>query len=349
MTATRVLYLVQQLPTLQNRVYRSAIEAKSCPLGDVRLIEDLRTGLVYNDAFRPELIKYDSNYNNEQATSPFFRQHLQTVAHIVARYLGRTGIVEIGCGKGFFLEMLAADGVEVIGFDPAYEGENPRVRKEHFQSRQAGPCEGLVLRHVLEHIQNPMEFLFKLKETSNAGAIYIEVPCFDWICQNRAWFDIFYEHVNYFRLSDFNRMFGRVQIAETSFGGQYLSIVADLRTLREPKFSSEDRVQFPPDFTASLVPRSMHRSAVWGAGSKGVIFALLMERRGAKPDFVIDINPAKQGQYLPATGLRVSSPSDTLKNLEDGATIFVMNRNYLAEIREMSLNRFEYVPVDESV
>ena len=70
---------------------------------------------------------------------------------------------------------------------------------------------GFLLRHVLEHIPNPFEFLLRLKEANGRkGRIYIEVPCFDWICEHCAWFDIFYEHVNCCRISDFYRMFGSV-------------------------------------------------------------------------------------------------------------------------------------------
>jgi len=347
MKGGQLLYEVAQLPTLQNRVYGSKLEARTCLKGDVRLIEDPRTGLVYNETFRPELMLYDAGYNNEQAISPYFQAHLRTMSKIVGQHLGRKGIVEIGCGKGYFLEMLTADGFDVIGFDPTYDGHNPRVRKEYFKSIHGSRCDGFVLRHVLEHIQNPVEFLFTLKEENdNAGKIYIEVPCFDWICLHGAWFDIFYEHVNYFRLSDFYRMFGTLEVAERSFGGQYLSIVADLRRLRRPEIDAADRVNFPDNFAASLRPHGTGPTAIWGARSKGVIFALLMERLGVEFNFVIDINFAKQGRYLPGTGLRISSPTEALKQLEEHMIIYVMNSNYLSEIKELSQNRFVYVTVD---
>jgi effector-binding domain-containing protein len=63
-------------------------------------------------------------------------------------------------------------------------------------------------------------------------------------------------------------------------------------------------------------------------------------------DIVIDINPAKQGKYLPASGLQVKSPEVALKMLPHGSTIFVMNSNYLPEIKQMSNNLFNYVSVD---
>ncbi len=54
-----------------------------CPRGDIRIIEDKKTGLIYNDAFRSDLMCYDANYNNEQANSPFFQKHLDTVKEII--------------------------------------------------------------------------------------------------------------------------------------------------------------------------------------------------------------------------------------------------------------------------
>ena len=45
MQSERVLYKVDQLPIFQNRMYDTEAEAKTCPKGDVRLVESLKTGL----------------------------------------------------------------------------------------------------------------------------------------------------------------------------------------------------------------------------------------------------------------------------------------------------------------
>ena len=39
----------------------------------------------------------------------------------------------------------------------------------------------VVLRHVLEHIPKPYEFLLLLKSVFKKSKIYIEVPEFNWI------------------------------------------------------------------------------------------------------------------------------------------------------------------------
>lgn len=347
---TRELYRVEQLPVFQNRMYDTALEARNCPKGDVHLVEDQVTGLVHNLAFHPELMVYDKHYQNEQAVSPLFQEHLESAATLIEQWMGRKRLVEVGCGKGYFLEMLLAKGFDVTGFDPAYEGNNPRVQRKYFASGVIDVAEGLILRHVLEHIPNPYDFLRLLSDANGGrGKIYIEVPCFDWICRHRAWFDVFYEHVNYLRLSDFKRFFGQVIDSGRLFGGQYLYVIAELSSLRPPKIDADDAIEFPHDFTrriAEPLPKGANPSAIWGGASKGVIFALLKERAGSPVTQVIDINPAKQGKYLAATGLRVQSPAEALAELPKGSTIYVMNPNYLEEIQQMSHHAYHYVTID---
>ncbi len=344
------LYEQKGFPVLQNRTYDTPEEARNCQTGDILLVEDAETGIVHNKAFDPALIEYDSSYQNEQAHSRVFERHLADVGEIVERFLGKSRIVEVGCGKGFFLGMLEQKGFDIIGFDPAYEGDNPRIRKCYFQEGSRICANGIILRHVLEHIPDPYAFLESMKRANGGGGtIYIEVPCLEWILEHRAWFDIYYEHVNYFRISDFHRMFGKVAYAAHTFGGQYISLVADLGSLRRPHRDPGDAVAFPEDFlhTAAVNDgKDGARAAIWGASSKGVIFALLKSRLGQPIETVIDINPAKQGRYLPVTGLLVQSPEEALADFPAGGTIHVMNSNYLEEIRAMTGDRYNYVLVD---
>jgi SAM-dependent methyltransferase len=350
----REVYRAEQLPVLQNRMFASAAAARACARGDVVLVQSAETGLVFNRAFRPELVEYDADYQNEQGLSAAFARHLDAVLGVMRRQFAGASLLEVGCGKGLFLERLLDAGFDVTGLDPTYEGTNPRVIREFFTPEVGIRAEGLVLRHVLEHVPDPVAFLAGLREANGGrGTIYIEVPCLDWIAANHAWFDIFYEHVNYFRRADFARMFGTVHEAGHSFAGQYLYVVADLATLRAPRRPADDVFSLPPGFlTAIEESRDRLRAggsaaqAIWGGASKGVIFALLMERAGARIDTVVDINPAKQGRYLAATGLRVQSPDEAMAHLPDGADVFVMNSNYRDEIEALTAHRFNCVAIE---
>jgi SAM-dependent methyltransferase len=351
---TRELLRAERLPVLQNRTYATASAALASAVGNLVLMQSSKTGLVFNSAFDPRLLRYDSDYQNEQACSPAFRRHLSDVETRIAPYFKGKRLIEVGCGKGYFLEYLQSMGYAVTGIDPAYDGDNIDIIRAPFEAGLGLSADAIVLRHVLEHIPDPMSFLAELGQVNRGrGMIYVEVPCFDWILAHRAWFDIYYEHVNYFRASDLQQMFGRVLDCGTVFGGQYLYVIADLASLRLPRFDSTRQVEMPADFmsgietaAAAIRRNGNRRNAVWGAASKGVIFSVYLQRAGISLDEAIDINPAKQGRFLACTGLRVSSPVDADTRLSDKDNVFVMNSNYLDEIVAQSRQRFTYLTVD---
>jgi hypothetical protein len=200
----------------------------------------------------------------------------------------------------------------------------------------------------LEHIAKPREFLAEIARANNqTGLIYIEVPCFDWICDNNAWFDIYYEHVNYFTLRDFENIFGRVVSSGHIFGGQYIYVVADLASIRPTgnvSIISSDSIRAPL-FERPAFDGSGRKQVVWGGSSKGVIFSMLMMRHGCQIDCLVDINPAKQNRFVPVTGLEVFSPEQFSRDFSDGDVIYIANPNYANEIKEMTQNRFNYVEI----
>lgn len=354
MTHLRELYRADQLPVLQNRLFSTSRDAKKCIKGDVVLVQDMKTGLIYNHAFKPELVRYDNTYQNEQGVSSMFRAHLRNVSDIIGKYFQSNTLIEVGCGKGFFLEHLKVLGFDITGIDPAYEGANTSIIKDYFTPEIGLQADGIILRHVLEHVQNPVGFLANIHESNGGkGNIYIEVPCFDWICNSKTWFDIFYEHVNYFRINDFNKIFGCVYESGYLFGGQYIYVLADLSTLTKPTFSKIDHFNFPRDFLSSVynLSKSIKNSEnkeviVWGGSSKGVIFTIFMEREGAHVDYVVDINNLKQGKYLAVTGIKVNKPEDVLVDTSPEANIIVMNSNYLEEIKRITNYKYKYIPVE---
>lgn len=139
------------------------------------------------------------------------------------------------------------------GFDPAYEGNHPAIEPRQFDPLAGLTAKGLVLRHVLEHLQATIEFLQQSRDANGgSGLIYIEVPCLEWICQRREWFDISYKYINCFRQSDFRRLFGEVRAAGDLFGGQYQYVVAELASLRRPAGEYRDAFHLPDGFLSSL-------------------------------------------------------------------------------------------------
>jgi hypothetical protein len=72
---------------------------------------------------------------------------------------------------------------------------------------------------------------------------------------------------------------------------------------------------------------------VWGAGSKGVMFLNHVQNRNGV-EYVVDINPQKQGMFVAGTGQQIVSPQ--FLQLYRPDVIVVMNVIYQKEIQEVT-------------
>ncbi|MEY8214239.1 MAG: hypothetical protein RPR97_07110, partial [Colwellia sp.] len=70
--------------------------------------------------------------------------------------------------------------------------------------------------------------------------------------------------------------------------------------------------------------------ALWGAGAKGATLANLVDADQQLFDCVIDINPNKQGCFIPGAGHTIISPNEL--NVREITTAILMNPNYREEI-----------------
>jgi tRNA G46 methylase TrmB len=96
------------VPTLQNRVYSSPSDALAAKYGRLQVQACRRCGHAFNAAFDSALLVYDEHYNND-VPSPTFADYYRKIAtHFRQQYLPHGGkVLDIGCGKGQFLQTLA--------------------------------------------------------------------------------------------------------------------------------------------------------------------------------------------------------------------------------------------------
>ena len=332
------------IPVFQNKVYLSEKEAKEADTGDVILMQCRVCGFVFNSEFNNEFMNYNSMYQNEQAHSEYFHSYLWEIVELLKSEGFLAGkIVEIGCGKGTFLELLLRAGIDAIGFDPAYEGENSRIIKDYFNdSYKTIKADTIILRHTLEHVQEPLKFLHAIgKANGYRGRIYIEVPCFDWIKRKNAFWDIYHEHCNYFTIETLKAMFTESSAGKL-FGDQYLYLIAefkDLKTCIEP--GGHPDIPVDKLFVEELdrykkFVLEKQDVMVWGAGAKGVTFVNLIDPYRLFIRGLVDINPKKQNRYVGRTAHKIYG-LDVLRNGKVKSVI-VMNENYLDEISDMLSN-----------
>ena len=350
-----------EVPAFQNAPAATEAEALACRRGDIRLTCCLACGFVFNAAFDTALTAYAPGYEPTQTHSPAFRRYLDDLVRaLTARHdlRGKT-ILEVGCGAGDFLLAICRDGANRgIGFDPSYAGElgglppNVTIYPEPY-SRAHPPADLVCARHVIEHVGRPVTLLTDMRaavEGRAGGVVFVETPRLEWILERCAFWDVFYEHCSYFTGPVLMEVMERAGFAvlgsDSSFAGQYQWVegrcgprraragrLGETLATRLEAFAREAETR--RDAWRARVADLARRGpcVVWGAGAKGITF---LNSVGLGRDIVpavVDMNPKKQGRYVPGTGQPIVPPTD-LARLRP-SSVLVMNPNYLDEIRAM--------------
>ena len=345
-----------QIPVHQNLIMKTVEAARAIRRGTLEMAVCETCGFAFNRAFDATLLEYGNAYDNTQDHSPSFKRYTDgLVERLVGLGVRDARVVEVGCGKGQFIHRLVESAPNTVGwgFDPSYVGPDELLGgRLTFRREFYGPgCEALladvvVCRHVIEHVANPLVLLEAVRAAlalSPDARVFFETPSLDWILENVVVWDLFYEHCSLFTPSSLRTAFMRagfeVREIATTFGGQYLW--AEARVTARPQ-TPELRPGETPALArrfareeARLVEQLEHslsgapRTAIWGAGAKGVTFANLADPTCTSIDCIVDLNPHKQGHFLPGTGHAIVAP-EALKEREVKRAI-LMNPNYRDE------------------
>lgn len=354
-----VLAVRSHVPVFLNRLAPTRAEALAAPAGRVEFVACERCGFVWNRAFEPGLLAFDPSYNAGQDASPAFRRHLDAMADRVAAAVGgldAVDLLEIGCGSGGFMALVANRlGPRLrsgLGLDPAAGGAAPAdprlvIERRAFDGTGLGVRPTLVvLRHVLQHVAEPLPFLAAVRTVlAPGGRVLAEVPDLAWIARNAAAEDIFYEHCSLWSRASLAHAFAAAGLAlgpvTQAFGGQYLLVEATegatsgaagraapvpLRDWAEREAGLLARWRAVLEAQAATAP-----VLVWGAGAKGGALCGLLDPSARLIAAAVDIDPVKQGRFVPGTGHPVLAPDDPL--VARAGLVLVANANYAGEVR----------------
>ena len=351
---------VAGVPVHSVRLLHSRDDAVGIDRGDIDLAACGDCGFAWNRVFDPARIDYSPGYEPTQAFSPAFnRFHRGLAERLIDRHgvRGRT-VVEIGCGQGEFLSLLCdLGGNRGIGYDPAYvrrddtgiESTRVAIVQDVFSDANA-PADGdfFCCKMTLEHLADLRGLLGTVRRAiagRDEAQVFLQVPDATRIFSDIAFWDIYYEHCNYFDPASLDRLLRLSGFAvvdwDRAFGDQYLTMTAR---------QSTDAVSAPASAHATAVERfrrtfpklaeswrawlsESHRAGrrvvLWGAGSKAVAFLTTLGV-GEEVAFAIDVNPRKHGTYLAGTGHEIAAPARAAEERPDA--VIVMNPMYRAEI-----------------
>lgn len=365
-------YEVDRVPTQTCVLLANRQEAAEYPTGDVLLGFCERCGFIQNVRFDLSRVDYSKPTEESQAFSPKFNEFADwLIDELMDRYdLEGKSVFEVGCGKGDFLVQLADRGIaHGLGIDPGYLPERAlrqdvalEFRREWYGSQSTSITADFVLtRHLMEHVPNVGEFFGWLHESVSAtpgGALFTEVPDVARVLVEGAYWDVYYEHCSYFTLGSLARTLRGsgfdVDWLQLGFEDQYLLAGARPSSGSSRVHPIEDSAEELSTMVDSFAEkasvsqtrwRQKMRSvidrgggvAIWGGASKAVAF---LSSIGINDVTIVDINPYRQGQWLPGIGVEIEPPEVLLEDPPD--LVVPMNPIYVDEItgdlRDMGLS-----------
>ena len=354
-------YTVRDVPVSSCVLMNSREEALDCGRGDVRLAYCENCGFVSNTAFDAATQDFGAQYEGSQAASGVFNEFATSLARrLIDRYdIRHKSVLEIGCGRGKFLSLICRLGNNRgIGIDPAYtsgngceDGGGITFISDYYSSSYHNLSADMICcRHTLEHISEVREFLDMVRSgiRGRAGTVvFFEVPNALRILRAGAFWDVYYEHCNYFTSETLRGLFVRAgfEIDEvyTDYGGQYLILTArpsdagdgssghsilGREDVRRYVRKAEGRIRGWNTLLGQM-RQGGKRVVTWGSSSNCVSFLTTVDESGSV-EYVVDINPRKEGMYMAGAGHRIVGPEFLRKYRPE--KVIVINPVYVDEI-----------------
>ncbi len=209
---------------------------------------------------------------------------------------------------------------------------------------------------TLEHIQDTSNFIRTVRNSLQIGSeavVFFQIPEFTRVLDELAFWDIYYEHCSYFSPGSLARLFHssgfEVRDIWTDYDDQYLMIEAgpngngnaahpvldnDIEDLgsKIDNFSKNcgQKIDAWKGRLKEIGERGL-KAVLWGSSSKSVAFLTTLKIPYSDIEYVVDINPHRQGSYMAGTGQKIVSPEFLLDYKPD--IVIVMNPIYSEEIK----------------
>ncbi|MFG1505553.1 class I SAM-dependent methyltransferase [Halobacteriovorax sp. ZH5_bin.2] len=131
---------------------------------------------IYSESYRTPKYIFECQVNQGH-------NFIKTLKDVNITTSGKT-VLEVGCGPGGILESFKRSGANVFGCD--FDEDFMNYGRKHSIDIRTGQFDStfehtsfdiIVLSHLLEHIDKPLDFLSKIKKQINpGGTLLIEVP-----------------------------------------------------------------------------------------------------------------------------------------------------------------------------
>ena len=274
--------------------------------------------------------------------------------HLIEKYgLEGKKFIEVGCGRGEFLNVLKEFPVKVYGIEHKSElvdiaqktGLN--VQKDFLGSEDKTICNGpfdvFLSFNFLEHQPDPNGMLQGIYHNlTEDGMGLITVPSLEYILENNGYYEFIRDHLVYYTFETLEFVLNKngFEILEKEMVNRdTLSVIVRKRKkidVSKISDSYENICHEINEYVDRLNSQGKY-VAIWGASHQGFTLAATAHLE-EKIKYIIDSAPFKQGKYAPASHIPIISPEEAIKSPVDA--IIIMAPGYTNEIASIIRERF---------
>lgn len=319
----------------------------------LKLVHCPDCGLVQiTETIPPE--KLFSNYYYFSSQSQTMLRHSKKLVDELSPSLFEDSlVVEIGSNDGYLLQYYVEKGIPVLGVEPALniaEFANNRgvptlaqffgLEEANILLDQRIEADIIHVHNVLAHVADLHGFVEGIKILLKPdGIAVIEVPYLPALVEDCEWDTVYHEHLCYFSLRPLERLFDLHGLAimevnyEDIHGGSIRLCVThgkgikgfhddcDMKDFAErASYAQEALVSCLTDLKGEG-----KRVAAYGAAAKGCVLLNTCGLDAWTIDYCVDSTPAKQGKYIPGTGIHIFPERKLVEDNPDYCLILAWN------------------------
>lgn len=262
--------------------------------------------------------------------------------------LGKAAVIEIGCGRGEYLSILAPFVGQACGLEASPDAvavcQRAGLRvvegfpNDALDFSAIPPCSGFLMLNFLEHIPEPNAFFQHVASMLTENAIgLIEVPNADMIFRDGLFSEFIRDHIFYFTQETLCRLLAcnGFDVISCAVTWHNYTITAEVRK-RSPQRQIRHNLATRMDSVCGTLSQDItvrkqsgKRIAVWGAGHQALALLAIANVKD-EIAYVVDSAPFKQGRFTPATHLAIVPPATLATDPVD--VVLVICGSYSTEV-----------------
>ena len=271
-------------------------------------------------------------------------------------HLEKKKILEVGCGRGEYIDLLInAGATKVAGIEYAAKSV-VTAREKGFNIYQGYldldfkiPSDfkfnAFTIFSFLEHWPHPNQGLKLIHSAlSKEGVGLVEVPNFELILNKGLYSEFTTDHIFYFDRKSFTFLLEKNGFEVISIESVWYDYILSAKVRKRPFLdvknflNIQDKIK--SQLTAFISQYGDGDVAIWGAGHQALA-VIAMAQVAGQIKYIVDSAPFKQGKFTPATHLPIVSPEYLNSNAPKA--IIVMAAGYSNEVVRVILEKNPFI------